>query len=78
MKIEISDESIDEIVVQELSRSLEWARNDLVSYEQGINANCHAYNDPESDKEELRKDIEAYERILGYWMPPAIATGETK
>jgi hypothetical protein len=67
MKVEISEESIDEIVVQELTQSLEWARKDLACYDEGINANTHAYNDPETDKEELRKDIESYERILGYW-----------
>lgn len=67
MKVEISDESIGEIMVHELSLHLEWARKDLKSYDEGINANSHAYNDPESDKEELRKDIEAYERIINYW-----------
>jgi len=70
MKVEISDESIDDILVQELKRALEWARADLSSYDEGANANSHVYNDPEKDKEELRKDIEAYERILSYWEAP--------
>lgn len=67
MKVEISDESIDRIMVQELTQSLEWARKDLSMYDVGLNANANVVGDPEKDKEELRKDIEAYERILNYW-----------
>jgi hypothetical protein len=67
VKVEISDESIDRIMVQELTQSLEWARKDLSMYDVGLNANIHVIGDPEKDKEELRKDIEAYERILNYW-----------
>ena len=67
MKVEITDESIERIVVQELTQYLEWARKDLSMYDVGLNANANVVGDPEKDKEELRKDIEAYERILNYW-----------
>lgn len=70
MKIELTDESIELIMVTELTQSLEWARDDLAKYDRGVNANAHAVNDPETDKEELRKDIEAYERIMSYWKTP--------
>jgi hypothetical protein len=70
MKIEISDDSIERIMLAELSQSLEWARKDLASYDKGVNVNIHVVNDPELDKEELRKDIDAYERILSYWKVP--------
>ena len=67
MKIELTDESINNIMLHELTQSLEWARDDLAKYDRGVNANAHVYNEPENDKEELRKDIEAYERIVSYW-----------
>lgn len=70
MKIEITDESIERIMISELTQSLEWARKDLASYDNGVNANVHVANNPEADKEELRKDIEAYERIITYWRVP--------
>lgn len=67
MEIEITDESLERIMVTQLTQSLDWARKDLSMYDVGLNANANVVGVPEADKEELRKDIEAYERILNYW-----------
>jgi len=67
VEIEITDESLERIMVTQLTQSLEWARKDLSTYDVGLNANANVVGVPEADKEELRKDIEAYERILNYW-----------
>ena len=67
MEIGITDESLERIMVTQLTQSLDWARKDLSMYDVGLNANANVVGVPEADKEELRKDIEAYERILNYW-----------
>tara|TARA_B110000977_G_scaffold197718_1_gene280956 strand:+ start:940 stop:1155 length:216 start_codon:yes stop_codon:yes gene_type:complete len=67
MKVELTDESVDEIMRAELSQQLEWARKDLANLDKGVTVNSHTYNDPEADKVEILKDIEAFERIMSYW-----------
>lgn len=64
MEVEITDESIERIMVAEITQSLEWARTDLAMYDSKENAVGEIVD---LDRQELRKDIEAYERILNYW-----------
>jgi len=64
VEVEITDESIERIMVAEITQSLEWARTDLAMYDSKENAVGEIVD---LDRQELRKDIEAYERILNYW-----------
>lgn len=66
MNIELTDESIELIMVTELTQSLEWARDDLASYDTVVSKNV---DEAEHEKEELRKDIYALERVLSYYRP---------
>jgi len=66
MNIEISEESVDQIVVSALSQSLDWVREDLSSYDTVVSKNV---DETEHEKEELRKDIYALERVLSYYRP---------
>lgn len=67
MNIEISvEEFVGQIVVSELSQSLDWFRKDLASYDTVVSKNV---DETEHEKEELRKDIYALERVLSYYRP---------
>jgi|TARA_B110000908_G_C10259693_1_gene458256 hypothetical protein len=70
MKVELTAESVDKLMRAELSQQLKWALEDLANLDKGVTVNMYTYNDPEGDKVEILKDIEAFERIMSYWKVP--------
>jgi len=67
MNIEL-DQFVDQIVVDSLSQWLDWVREELSSYDTVVSKNV---DETEHEKEELRKDIYAIERVLSYYRPRA-------
>lgn len=63
MKIELNDDAVGEIIVEELTNTLNHFKRSL-----GANDNIFYYNQPEKDDDEIQKHIDALELIIDWYL----------
>ena len=63
MKIEISDESLEKAIVEDLTQHIKYHKRDL----KNKSSNCYVWGDNKADNKEIKRHIKAFKRVRAYY-----------